>query len=393
MMKKMIVTIRENDSWLSKWAGIGFLVLLCAPWFMPSNKLYHQLIIALLWLPAFLFLLMGKNRSLLLSSEMGLYVALAIWTILVIVIKGGEEPVSDFKQVFYVSLTLIAMLLVSELGEKKVKNLLLVAALVGGLGAGASWVSFYLFKDNVFAGRVMALGIWNTIIMAAHAVGALAVLGVGLVIERVRDRRVLCLAILAAIGYLLFLVSSQTRGVWVGLAAAMCVTLLVLPARLRWLLVSVGVCVISITFAVYPDFLLQRGLSYRPELWSGGVDLLIDSPWLGLGFHDIQLRVQELQTVFKHPHNLYINIALRTGIIGLALYLVLWGRIVWLAWQAREQVMGRALLGLWAFSTVCLLTDGIGLWDKPNADWLVIWLPVGLGLVLARTLKTESASV
>ena len=54
------------------------------------------------------------------------------------------------------------------------------------------------------------------------------------------------------------------------------------------------------------------------------------------------------------------------------------------AWQARAHTLGRALLALWVFSTVSLMTDGIGLWLKPNADWLITWLPVALGMVLAQ---------
>ena len=35
---------------------------------------------------------------------------------------------------------------------------------------------------------------------------------------------------------------------------------------------------------------------------------------------------------------------------------------------------------------VALQTDGIGLWFKPNADWLITWLPIALSMVLgART--------
>ncbi|MNT86307.1 hypothetical protein D3C72_2265790 [compost metagenome] len=38
---------------------------------------------------------------------------------------------------------------------------------------------------------------------------------------------------------------------------------------------------------------------------------------------------------------------------------------------------------MWTFSSVALLTDGIGLWLKPNADWLIMWLPIALAMVLA----------
>jgi hypothetical protein len=47
----------------SRWASLGLLVLLAGAWFLPSSKLYHQLLIALLWLPAFLALLRSDFRA------------------------------------------------------------------------------------------------------------------------------------------------------------------------------------------------------------------------------------------------------------------------------------------------------------------------------------------
>lgn len=36
------------------------------------------------------------------------------------------------------------------------------------------------------------------------------------------------------------------------------------------------------------------------------------------------------------------------------------------------------------------MTDGIGLWLKPNADWLITWLPIALSIVLAARGRNET---
>lgn len=48
--------MRNAPEMLVRWALLGLLALLCAPWLAPSNKLYHQLLIVLLWLPALICL-------------------------------------------------------------------------------------------------------------------------------------------------------------------------------------------------------------------------------------------------------------------------------------------------------------------------------------------------
>ncbi len=75
---------------LAVWASIGFLVLLCGAWVLPSNKLYHQLLIFLLWLPAMLVLLHRDFRRLLKQPECVLFALFVAWTLLVVVMEGGQ---------------------------------------------------------------------------------------------------------------------------------------------------------------------------------------------------------------------------------------------------------------------------------------------------------------
>lgn len=369
---------------LARWAVLGVAVLLCAPWLVPSSKVYHQLLALLLWLPALCSLGYASFRSRLVGPDWLIYLAFAGWTLLVLVLRGGEAPVSDMKVVFYVTLSLLGFLLAAKAGEVLIERLLLWAALVGGIGAGLSWLDFYGLEQNSFSKRLIALGVWDTVIMAAHAVGALAVVGLALLLNGPWRRAWLLPAGVAALGYLAFLLSSQTRGVWLALLASLMVMLTVVPWRVG-LSVLLGLLLAAAAAAVYDvHLLMQRGLSYRPVLWAGGLQLIAENTWFGLGFHEFKLAVPGLKNQFKHPHNLFLDTGVRLGVVGLLLFCGLWLLCLWRAWQARGAALGRALLALWVFATVSLMTDGIGLWRKPNADWLITWLPVALGLVLAQ---------
>lgn len=386
--------MRNTPVVMMRWALLGVIVMLCLPWFAPSNKLYHQMIIVFLWLPALLALGIGSLRPRLPRMDSLIYLAFACWTLLVLMIRGGEEPLGEAKVVLYVTLSLLGILLAARVGDLWFERALLLAAMLGGLGAGLSWVNFYWVEGMPLSARVMALGIWDTIIMAAHAVGALAVIGVALVLQQPWRRLWWCPIALAAVGYLLFLVSSQTRGVWLALVAASAVILVAVPWRARITIVASLLIAMSALALYDPNLFLQRGVSYRPALWQGGIQLLLEYPLFGLGFHDFNLAVPGLVRLFKHPHNLFLDTGIRLGMFGLLLFLIVWSQVFWRAWQARDQALGRALLALWVFSTVSLMTDGIGLWLKPNADWLITWLPVALGMVLAqrRALALDAAA-
>lgn len=365
------------------WASLGLLVLLCGPWVLPNNKLYHQMIIFLLWLPALLALFHRDFRVMLKQPETVLFALFVVWTLLVLAVEGGDNAFSKSKVPIYVALTLVGVLLAAQSRKWSLESLLLYASLVGGLFAIVSWIAFYPVAGQAFSGRLIAVGLWDTAIMAAHAVGALAIMGAFTLRARPLNLWVRLLALIPAVGYGMFLGFSQTRGVWIGLAACMLVMVIARPSRMGvGLLVLVGLGVGAV--ALYdPEILSQRGVSYRPELWHGGLQLMLDNWVMGLGFHPYEIPVVELQVAFKHPHNLFLDTGVREGVIGLLLFACLWLVVGWRGWVSRAQPLGQVVLALWVFSGVSLLTDGIGLWLKPNADWLITWLPIALSIVLA----------
>lgn len=368
---------------LARWAVIGLLIFLCAPWWMPSNKHYHQMIHVFLWAPALLALCLSDFRRKLKQPEMLLFAALAAWTLLVVLLQGEHGSSSKAKAPFYVLLTLLGVLLAAQDARWSLERQLQGSVLFGVLGAAISIVYFYFILDPGPELRLITPGLWDKAIMAAHAVGALAMLGIFLCWRSGQRPWVVALLAAALLTYAAFLGLNQTRGVWLALFAVLVVMVIALPSRLGLVLLMLTVAGVAGVAVFEPQLLLQRGLSYRPTLWMGGIQLIRDHWLLGLGFESYQIAVPALQKSFKHPHNLFLDTGVRLGIPGLILFLLLWGATAWRAWQNRDVALGRALLALWSFSSVALLSDGIGLWLKPNADWLITWLPIALGMVLA----------
>ncbi|MBD0705888.1 O-antigen ligase family protein [Pseudomonas sp. E141] len=397
----MLAAVRRliDKDVLTLWASTGFLILLCGAWVLPSNKLYHQSLIFLLWLPALLALFRRDFRSLLRQPECLLFILFVAWTLLVLALQGGDDVFGKSKVTLYAALTLLGVLLAAQNSKWRFESMLLYASIVGGFFAAASWVYFYQLSVKPFNARVIAIGLWDAAIMAAHAVGALAIIGAFTFQTKRFSPRVMVLLLIPALGYALFLGFSQTRGVWIGLLACLLVMGAARPSRLWAALIFLVILGVASVALYKPQILLQRGVSFRPELWSGGVQLLLEHWALGLGFHEYLIPIPEIGRSFKHPHNLFLDIGVRLGVPGLLLFGWLWLAVGWRGWISRAQPLGQMLLALWVFSGASLLTDGIGLWLKPNADWLITWLPIAVSIVLAARGKTattdakQSASV
>lgn len=384
-MKKLI-----GKDVLAVWASIGFLVLLCGAWVLPDNKLYHQMMIFLLWLPALLALFHRDFRDMLKQPECVLFGIFVAWTLLVLTVEGGDDIFSKSKVTLYVALTLLGVLLAAQNRKWRFESMLFYASIMGGFFAAASWIYFYEVSAQPFSGRLIAIGLWDTAIMAAHAVGALAILGAFTLQTKRFNPWVMVLLLISALGYALFLGFSQTRGVWIGVLACLLVMGVARPSRLGGgLIFVVALGVVSIAL-FKPEILLQRGVSFRPELWRGGVQLMLDHWAMGLGFHGYLIPVPEIGQAFKHPHNLFLDTGVRLGVPGLLLFGWLWLAVGWRGWISRERPLGQVLLALWVFSGASLMTDGIGLWLKPNADWLITWLPIALSIVLASRGRNET---
>lgn len=375
---------------LAVWASLGLIVMLCGAWVLPSNKLYHQLLTLLLWLPAVLALLHRDVRRMLKQPEWWLFAAFMVWTLVVLAFKGGEDVIGKAKVTLYVALTLLGIVLAAQSPKWRVEAVLFYSSILGGVFALVSLTSFYLLAEQPINGRLVAVGLWDTAIMAAHAVGALAILGLCVVQARRCSPWVMLLLLIPAFGYVAFLGFSQTRGVWIALATCLLVMSVARPSRLGTGLVALAVLGLAVIALLQPHILLQRGLSYRPQLWGGGMQLLLDHWAMGLGFHEYWIPVEQLDRAFKHPHNLFLDTGVREGVIGLLLFGWLWLAAGWRGWTCRAQPLGRALLALWVFAGASLMTDGIGLWLKPNADWLITWLPIGLSMVLAARVRCET---
>jgi O-antigen ligase len=365
---------------------VGFLIFFCAPWVLSSNTPYQKLIIAFIWLPALVHVCCYSARYKLLSRN-GVYLYLFASSWFSFVVLMHAQNADDFRELkipFYVGLTLLGSFAMAQADIGRFKKLLLVSAILGGFGAWASWLFFYLIEGQDWLSRPATIGLWRVIIPAAQATGALMLLAVCLGLRQGSGPLLRTTLMVALLGYIVFLMASQTRGVWVALCVSLFLVVFLLRNRYAYILLGGFVAVLLLVFFMNGDIYIARGESLRSELWGKGIAYAKDHWLIGMGFEKIWMTVgvEGATETQHHPHNMFIDIAVRFGLVGLLSWLMLWGWAIARAYRFRYTDLGQTALVLLVYSSVVVLTDGIAQWIKPNPGWFVTWLPLALAFTL-----------
>ena len=201
----------------------------------------------------------------------------------------------------------------------------------------------------------------------------------------------------AAGAMLVALAASWSRGAWIGFGAAMLMIAAALPRKLAWSVLLVAVLIIGgvglyasgqlpASFAgrltsFVQDIRLEdvRGLPIndanyavieRLAHWQAAVSMFRHNLWTGIGFGCYEAAYPAFALInwpiaLGHAHNIYLNMAAETGLIGLVAYLVLWGIIIWQTWLVTRRAQGLmrgiavGLLGAWTHIGVHHLLDNL----------------------------------
>ncbi|MFT6288007.1 MAG: O-antigen ligase [Alcanivorax sp.] len=138
------------------------------------------------------------------------------------------------------------------------------------------------------------------------------------------------------------------------------------------LLIGLGI------YASY-DALVERGMSYRMEIWQQTWPLVRDNFWGGIGLGTPLNVSYGNSLVAPHAHNLYLDLQARSGVFGLLLFLPI---VVLVASRCfRPDKEEQVYLIMVLFFLLCMLTDVHKPINSPSAVFVVFWLPLAALLV------------
>lgn len=381
------------ESWRYLWLATGLLWFLVAITWSPSNKLYQQRLIVLLWIPALLSIVGGRERIIRhwqdRRFECVALIALVAWSAVSLVWSSADEPMRELRRLLFVVLFLLG---VDALGSRR-QLLMRVLVVAGWLLAGAVAVSiivFYGVRGNSWLARIQGLGQLAHPILGGYVMGGAAV-WMSALMPNEGKRQVMWLPAFSAL--LAFLALSQSRGAVLAVLLVMLLAPFWKGGRQAWV-VSVGSALMAaLGYWLFEPLVTARGASYRPEIIMASLDLIANAPWTGLGLGTgYDIRPQGMRHVFDHTHNLPLHIAVELGLPALLIWLGLWGAIVWRAWQARNTALGKVVLGVWLYASFAMQVDAASIWDSARAEWFVSWLPLALGAALLGPGRVDPGS-
>jgi len=372
-----------TSRWAQHWLSAGLLWFLLAIAFAPTNKIYQQGLVVLLWLPA--LGLTWSARSLLgeywrqQRLLCALLLTLAAWATLSLCWTQADDISREFKRMLYIAWFLLFFPIMANKRPDRVVRLLQWAGIGIGVAAAASMVKFFGIEHHLWHDRLEGIGELSHPILGAYVVGVAAV-WLLLLPPRNRWLQVAWVLALALAGA--FVVMSQSRGA----VLALFFTVVALPVwcrhRRSFYLAGAAVLVAAIGFWLLEPLMMARGSSYRPEIFAAVIKMIGQHPWIGLGLGaDYNVKVAN-GLVFDHAHNLFTHTAIQLGVPGMLLWIGIWLLVLREAWRARDTALGRALIGVWLFSTLAMQFDAASLTGSPRAEWFISWLPIGLASVL-----------
>lgn len=221
--------------------------------------------------------------------------------------------------------------------------------------------------------------------------GALApIVPVALALVRQNERRWRVLGAIALAPIVLILALLQSRGAFLGLAAGIVVWLALynrwwLPAALAGILSVMAFNVFfggaSLATLLYGEAgaTIAGTMVMRQDLWLESIFMIRQSPVWGIGLGAYP-RVSA--HALPHAHNLFLQIALDTGVIGLAAFLAIGWTAMRAAWSSYRAKVNRHLaIGVLA-AFVVLMVHGLGdviVWGTAKAS-VVLWILFALAI-------------
>lgn len=378
----------RTAQWLeSRILPLGLLVLLTGMLWAEERPEYHTLFYALVAFPAFLLLLIKRDaRDALLRSPIFLaFIAFAGYVMLSIAWSDTDKSLGSLlKRPMYLLLLFAATTQVALASRARMKTLLQLATAVACLVGAVSLVLFVGEQTARFEGY-RAL---SNPILTAHVFGFfMAICIAAWIVEGNAGRpwKAIALALIGAV-----ILATASRG---GLAAAgaAVVTAAVLAANRRGAMAcAVLLAAALLVLVLVPDVFTQRGLSLRPQIWAETMREVSLRPWLGYGYDAyIMLEVPGVAEKFPNPHNMLLAVLRQQGIVGLALWLVMYAAAFVSAWRYRRDPAVLICAVAVASGLVASLTEGISYLSRPKEHWFLVWIPLSLLAAAIATRKTD----
>ena len=272
----------------------------------------------------------------------------------------------------------VAFSLIALKDSKLLMQSLRLGAGLGTLAALYTLIDFHL--HSLPGHRMVGSGALHNPLLTSHLLGFLCTYWVATWLsanERHDAVPILCTMVLLAA-----LLATGSRTPLLALTLT-CIWMTVISGK-RALYLLVMICAAAAALMMFwPDAILSRGFSYRPELWADAIRQSQDQLWLGGGYDSRYLfNIGNIRSL-SDPHNVQLAVLLELGLVGLAIWLTMYAQALWQTFKYRAEANFQISSALIVYGIGAGLTEGGNFLSRPNESWFMIWIPLATCCALA----------
>ncbi len=363
---------------LTNWVlPLGILFLLTSMMWAGDKRLFQQLFYVFLALPALILALNCRDLSaaLLRSPVFIAFLCFAAYFSISISWSGTDESaLSLLKRPLYVLCVFFAFSGVALYRVDRLKDVLRLSSVIAVIAGGVQLALFLLSDEGA---RLAGYGALHNPLLTSHVFGFFLVLWIAHWIHHRRFFQPAAMIAVAVLGALILATGSRTP-------------LLALTATIFWLglmtgdrrgAIACGVLILTgaAIIILWPEAVVQRGFSYRPQIWAEAIRQALEFPAFGHGYnHALRIHIDGISYDFSDPHNMTLSVFYRGGVLGLVFWAALFLSALAVSWKNRKDPMVFAFSATIVYGLVASMTEGGSFLSRPKEHWFLLWIPFAL---------------
>ena len=357
---------------------VGYFLLLCALFFLPGRSLHHKLFYGLFSIPTLIALCL-RPRELKEMLREPVFIALLLfagWALLSLCWGPQDEPIGGmFKPPLHTLMLFAGCFLLVRYRSDILTPLLFAAALVALIATIAFLIPFMLHFEP--GARLIGGGAFDNPLLSSHLFGFFCAYWLSLSMT-CKNRRLYWLSIPAMLIMFMAVIGTGSRTPLVALTmAALWLSLICWNRRSLVLLgtLAIGGATVVVLFS---KMIIERGDSYRFEIWQQALEKIAEHPWIGHGYNATLAIDPGVGYSFQEPHSFALGVLYYVGILGMLpwLFFQAWGLLS--SWRQRVQPL-LIIASTWlVFGIGAGLTEGGGIISRPKEHWFLLWIPLAL---------------
>lgn len=343
---------------------------------VPKTSSYHTIYYISTLTPLLLILIVQpKLISNNINNILKLFIAFAVWsTLSVLWSDTSESIITPIKRSIYIFCLFMSFAIVHSDNKSKLLKILTISGFTIALIASYDLYTSYIFSQ--YDGRFIGPGALKNPLLSSHIFGFFTALFFTLSIN-IENNKTKSICFIIALILLSTVIATGSRTPLLALAATAAWIIILFKNRTSIYVTLFSTITLALILLFYPEAILNRGLSYRPELWSSAIDKILLKPFIGYGFESsLEFHVESLNKYFKEPHNIHLSILYFTGLIGFTLWFAMHTYALWTCWKNRKDTLFIIASTLLIYGIIAGMTEGGGLLPRPKEHWFLTWIPL-----------------